>query len=463
MKYKYVVFNIFVLILFSALIYVFTPPRIVIKNMEACIGTKYNLDYEITRFGINYKNKTKVKNEVNYKKLGTYDVVFDTKIGFKNHHQVREISVLDTQFPQIVLNGKYETYVCPNSKYNDEKALAYDNYDGDLTKKVKSTLEEERVIYSVKDSSGNETKKTRKLIYDDITAPEITLKGENNISIYSGESYKDPGATAKDNCDGDITSKIVTSGSVDTNKLGTYTITYSVLDSHNNSSDVKRVVKVVTRPANSYNSPGRGGVVYLTFDDGPLQGTTNIILDILKEEGVKATFFVTRNGPDNLIKREFDEGHTVALHTWSHDYQTVYSSVDGYFNDLKLISDRVKRITGVESKIIRFPGGASNTVSRRYSPGIMSKLTKEVENRGYVYFDWNISSGDAGQTTASSGVYNNVVKNLSHSRANIVLMHDIKSYTRDAVRNIIKYGKNNGFTFDRLTTDTTPYHQRVNN
>ena len=164
-----------------------------------------------------------------------------------------------------------------------------------------------------------------------------------------------------------------------------------------------------------------------------------------------------------MIKREFDEGHTVALHTWSHDYQTVYSSVDGYVNDLKLISDRVKRITGVESKIIRFPGGASNTVSRRYSPGIMSKLTKEVENRGYVYFDWNISSGDAGQTTASSGVYNNVVKNLSHSRANIVLMHDIKSYTRDAVRNIIKYGKNNGFTFDRLTTDTTPYHQRVNN
>ena len=461
MRYKYIVLSVFVLVFLLALIYVFVPPKIVVKNKEAYIGIKYNANYDVTRFGINYNKRTKVKNKVNYKKLGTYDVVFNTKIGFKNHRQVKKVSVLDTVFPQIVLNGKYETYVCPNTEYKDEKALAYDDYDGDLTSKVESNVKENKVIYSVRDSSGNKTKKSRKLIYDDITKPEIKLKGTGEVVVYSGEAYTEAGVSAIDNCDGDITSKVVTSGNVDTSKLGTYTLTYSVVDSHNNSSDVKRIVRVITKPVN--NSGGKGGVIYLTFDDGPLQGTTNVILDVLKEEGVKATFFVTKNGPDNLIKREFDEGHTVALHTWSHDYGTVYSSVDGYFNDLGKISDRVKRITGVESKIIRFPGGASNTVSKKYSPGIMSKLTKEVSNRGYVYFDWNISSGDAGQTTAADGVYNNVTRNLSRSRANIVLMHDIKTYTRDAIRRIIKYGKDNGYAFDRLTMDTAPYHQSVNN
>ena len=461
MRYKYVIFSIFILIFLLSLFYVFIPPKIVIKNPDAYVGTKYSADYDVTRFGLNYKKETKVKGKINYKKLGSYDLVFDTKIGFKNHRQIMKVSVLDTEFPQIVLNGEYDTYVFPNTEYKDEKALAYDNYDGDLTDKVKSDIHENKVIYSVKDSSGNKTKKKRKLIYGDITKPEIALKGQKEAVVFSGDAYNDEGAIAKDNCDGDITNKIVTSGSVDTSKLGTYTLTYSVIDSHNNSNDVKRIVRVITKPVN--NSAGKGGVIYLTFDDGPLQGTTNVILDVLKEEGVKATFFVTKNGPDNLIKREFDEGHTVALHTWSHDYQTVYSSVDGYFADLGKISDRVKRITGVESKIIRFPGGASNTISKKYSPGIMSKLTKEVSNRGYVYFDWNISSGDAGQTTASDGVYNNVTKNLSRSRANIVLMHDIKTYTRDAVRNIIKYGKENGYAFDRLTMDTASYHQNVNN
>ena len=146
----------------------------------------------------------------------------------------------------------------------------------------------------------------------------------------------------------------------------------------------------------------------------------------LKEEGIKATFFVTNSGPDELIKREYDEGHAVGLHTASHNYSIVYNSVDSYFRDLGSVSDRVKRITGVESKIIRFPGGSSNTVSRRYVPGIMSTLTSEVINRGYRYYDWNLSSGDAvgGAPPSSNDIYNNVVSRLSKDRVNMVLMHD---------------------------------------
>ena len=93
----------------------------------------------------------------------------------------------------------------------------------------------------------------------------------------------------------------------------------------------------------------------------------------------------------------------------------------------------------------------------------MSTLVQEVQNRGFKYYDWNVSSGDAGNTTLASGVYNNVINGLSPTRSNMVLMHDVKSYTRDALRDIIRYGKNNGYIFEKITMDTPMVTQRVNN
>ena len=217
------------------------------------------------------------------------------------------------------------------------------------------------------------------------------------------------------------------------------------------------------------NSTGEKGVIYLTFDDGPSDAITKQILNILKDEGVKATFFVTTRGSDSVIKREYNEGHTVALHTASHDYKQIYSSVNNYFNDLEKVKSRVKKLTGEDAVIIRFPGGSSNTVSRNYDKGahIMSVLTSEVLNRGYRYFDWNVDSGDAGNCVSASNksncVYKNVTKNLSKNKANVVLMHDIKSYSKDALRDIIAYGKVNGYTFKAITKDTAMVVQRINN
>lgn len=208
---------------------------------------------------------------------------------------------------------------------------------------------------------------------------------------------------------------------------------------------------------------GAPGTIYLTFDDGPHQGVTNVILDILKEENVTATFFVTNKGPDDLIIREHNEGHTVALHTSSHDYAYLYSSVDNYFIDLYNIQNRVYRLIGIKPTIIRFPGGSSNTISRKYSDKIMTYLTQEVLNRGFKYYDWNISSGDAGEVSTSEGVYNMVTKSLSKERVNMVLMHDIKHYTKDALRNIIRYAKENGYTFDVIDDKTEMIRQKVNN
>ena len=445
---------LFIFILFFCIYNFLLLPSISLKGKKIVV-LNYKEDYKekgykATHLGKSLDSDVKVSGKVNSKKLGTYEITYEVGSGILKRKVVRKVEVKDTEKPKLDINSD-DIYLCPGADFVPEKVKASDNYDGDISKKIKHIVNKDKtlVTYLVKDSSGNEKKVSKKIIYKDKEGPKITLEGSEEMFVTVGSNFNDPGAKAEDNCDKNV--EVKTEGTVDTGKNGEYTITYIAKDKAGNESKKTRKVTVTS------------GVIYLTFDDGPQDGTTNVILDILKEEGVKATFFVTNKGPDSLIKREYDEGHTVALHTASHDYALIYSSDENYFNDLYSVQDRVKRITGYESKIMRFPGGASNTVSRRYSNGIMSRLTKEVVNRGFKYYDWNISSGDAGSTTQASGVYSNVVNSLSRERPNMVLMHDIKPYTRDAIRDIIHYGKEHGYSFEKITMDTEMITQRVNN
>lgn len=417
---------------------------------------EYNeLGYSASFLQDDVTDKVKVTSNVNSKKLGNYEIIYSININGFKRKAVRKVRVTDKTAPVIKLASSDDIYVCPGKKYAGEDFSALDFYDGDITDKVVIRESDDEITYSVKDSHGNKTSISRNIIYEDLEKPTITLNGSDVVYAFLGEEYKDLGVTVTDNCD-NLTKKVVTSGEVDVFTPGSYDVTYKVSDVAGNVASVKRTVIVSER--------GKNGTIYLTFDDGPKWGTTDVILDILKEEGVEATFFVTNSGPDELIKRAFDEGHTIGLHTASHNYSVVYASVDSYFQDLDIVSQRVKNITGQESKIIRFPGGASNTISRRYSSGIMSLLTVEVLNRGYRYYDWNISSGDAAGTAPTADqIFNNVVNNLSKNRVNMVLMHDIKPYTRDALRNIIQYAKREGYTFEKITMKTEMITQRVNN
>ena len=436
-------------------LYVLLFPNIELNgNKNLVLNYKQNYvekGYKANYFKKDLSSGVKVDGKVNSKKLGTYKITYQVKHGIFKKTVTRKVVVKDTEKPKLEVSSD-DLYVCPGDDVVPEKVKAFDNYDGDLSSKVENIIDVDKITYRVKDSSGNIKEVTRKVIFKDNEKPKITLNGNSEMYISVGNDFEDPGVTVEDNCDKEVSHNIKTEGSVNTNEAGEYQITYSVSDNAGNTESVTRKVIV------------SNGIIYLTFDDGPNSGTTNVILDILKEEGVKATFFVTNKGPDELIKREFDEGHTVALHTASHDYAIVYASVDSYFNDLYSVQDRVKRITGEESKIIRFPGGSSNTVSRKYCNGIMSTLTQEVQNRGFKYYDWNLSSGDAaGGSPAPETIYNNVVSNLRRDRANMVLMHDIKTYTRDALRDIIRYGKSNGYRFEKITMDTEMVTQRVNN
>ena len=447
------------LVILSFLIVFFIPKIKLIgsKVVEVTYGNHYeDKGCTATYLGNDVTDKIWYEGKVDDTKVGKYTIVCKVRKNQFTVSKERIVEVVDKEAPVLKLVGDEEKYICPAKEYVEEGYNASDNYDGDITDKVVINKNDEYITYVATDSSGNKKEVKRMLIKEDKTAPEITLKGSENITLTLGNKYNEPGYTALDNCDDDLSSKVKVEGSIDTKNVGTYTLTYSVSDEAGNVSKKERKVIVQKAAAKISSSLGCGtpGAIYLTFDDGPNDTYTPAILDILKKYGVKATFFVTAKGSDNLIKREYDEGHAVGIHTWTHEYGQIYASSEAFWNDFNKVQARIKKITGKETKIFRFPGGSSNTVSK--VP--MSQLANEATARGYTYFDWNVSSGDSGGTTDPNQEYKNVVNSLSKSKGNVILMHDIKLHTRNAIESIVKYGIDNGYTFKVLDSTVTCRH-----
>lgn len=204
-------------------------------------------------------------------------------------------------------------------------------------------------------------------------------------------------------------------------------------------------------------------IMYLTFDDGPSEITATV-LDILDRYNVKATFFVTGAKPEYayMIKEAYNRGHTIGLHTYSHDYAQVYAAVDAYFADLEAVGQLVKEQIGYVPCFIRFPGGASNSISAKYSQGIMTVLSQEVLNRGYQYYDWNASSGD-GRVASTEEI---IGLGTSFQDNNIVfLAHDSsnKKTTAEALPTIIEHYQMQGYVFRAIDTKSyVPHHSTSN-
>lgn len=394
-------------------------------------------------------------------KLGVYPITYVAEKFGLSATAVRMVTIQDTTPPEITLVESPDSFTLPGHPYEEEGFTASDNYDGDLTEQVQIEEKDGKVYYTVTDSSGNETQVIRDIHYDDPIPPELTLKGDVEMTIDAGSDFTDPGYTATDNADGDLTDKVKVKGSVDTYSAGTYELTYSVKDEFGNKTKVKRTVIVKPVRQSDTVTPD-GKVIYLTFDDGPGPYTQKL-LDVLDKYNVKVTFFTVNTGEDELMKKEAKAGHTVAIHSASHDYAKIYSSEEAYFKDLKKQKAIIEKNTGISTNLLRFPGGSSNGTSKRYCPGIMTKLTKDVVDQGYQYFDWNVASGDAGETTSTDQVFRNVVNGVKKHDVSIVLQHDIKEFSVNAVERIIVWGLANGYTFLPLTESSPAAHQHVNN
>lgn len=362
-------------------------------------------------------------------------------------------------YPELKLLGKKEINLSLNEKYIDPGYKIVPN-----NKKYKVVIdnnidENKTGSYEVKYSLQVKNKiinKVRKVNVIDNIPPEITLKGSDNIKLYESSDYEEPGFIAFDNYDGDITKNVIVQNDIK-EEIGDYKITYIVEDSSGNKTMVTRNVKILDKKKNI-------GTIYLTFDDGPSNNTSKI-LDILKQEDIKATFFLVNfNSSYNpVVKRIYDEGHSIGIHSYTHNYKLIYSSVSAYFDDLNKMNDKIKTITGSDTKLLRFPGGSSNTISS-FNKGIMTTLVKEVTNAGYHYFDWNVDSSDAWSARNSNDVYNNVINNLKKG-TNIVLMHDLSSNekTVNVLEKIIKDAKEKGYIFANITMNTKEIHHGINN
>lgn len=412
--------------------------------------------------------EVQITGTVDMTKLGTYEITYKAQYLWVTKTVTREVRVVDATAPVITLNKIPGYMTPPGEDYVEEGYTALDDYDGDITDKVQVRTEGDVIYYTVKDSSGNETTVERQIVRKDVIAPTITLKGEASITIDAGTSYEEPGYTANDNIDGDITDKVEISGSVNIYHAGTYTLTYTATDSHGNKATARRTVVVKPIGQSSTVTP-TGKVIYLTFDDGPSKHT-DTLLALLEKYNAKATFFVvnTGNKMNTRLNAIVKGGHGIAIHSKTHEYSEIYASEEAFFNDLYAMQKIIKDCTGVTTTMMRFPGGSSNTISKNYCAGIMTRLTQAVTDQGFQYFDWNVSSGDAGgvkgtKAEKTAQVVTNVIKGVEGKQYAIVLQHDIHDFSVDAVEQILIWGYQNGYTFEALTPNSPTCHHSVNN
>lgn len=260
-----------------------------------------------------------------------------------------------------------------------------------------------------------------------------------------------------------------TPATIDNNKNTTNTTETQSKPTENKTNENKTQTNKVSenKTAESKTTTSNGkSIAYLTFDDGP-SSITNSVLDILKKYNVKATFFVINSGSYNktTLQREVNEGHTIGLHAYDHNYAIAYKDDNSYLDGIDKLRAKVKADTGFDSHYIRFPGGSSNTISKRYSKGIMSRITKTAKQRGYKYYDWNVDDDDAGSARTADDCYNNVVKELRPNRSNIVLMHDFGTNKKilEALPRIIEYCQKNGYTMLPIDDNTPEIHHGISN
>ena len=204
-----------------------------------------------------------------------------------------------------------------------------------------------------------------------------------------------------------------------------------------------------------------GKYAYLTFDDGPSANTMQI-LDILDNYGVKATFFV--NGHTGEVMEErykaiVDRGHAIGIHTYTHDYDTVYGGLDKFEQEIVSLRNYIFEVTGTDTTLFRFPGGSSNTRTDDIKPYI-----QWLNDNGYSYWDWNSSSGDASGTKPSAAeiVANCLVQADAGYKNLVILMHDLrpKDTTVEALPALIEALQARGYEIIAIDERSTPVQHR---
>lgn len=436
------------------------------ENIVLELGEEYNeLGCESFLGDITVDN-IEINGNVNTSVPGVYKITYTASFLSKTKKAVRTVKVKDSICPVITAPEAIEIFIGEDIAKAEFEYGATDNCDGNIKSRITAEYTENEIVLCVTDSSGNSTVHNINVTrIADTVPPTITLEDSKDIFIVLGEEYVETNCVASDNIDGDITQNVIITGNEDFSRVGAYTVTYSITDSSDNTVTAQRNVYVYDPDVTAVSTDENAKIIYLTFDDGPCLYTPQI-LDILAKYKVKTTFFVTNQKPEwqDCIGTAYKQGHSIGAHTYNHLY-SIYSSSEAFFADIDALNEVIKAQTGSYTNLLRFPGGSSNSISKKYKKGIMSALVNEVTERGFIYFDWNIVSGDADSTEEKHNpdyIFNNVVSNLK-TGSNIVLMHDINPANLVALPKIIEYGISNGYLFLPLNSDSPTAHHTVLN
>ena len=209
-----------------------------------------------------------------------------------------------------------------------------------------------------------------------------------------------------------------------------YIVSETIAEPEKTDSEVENQTIAQEMETTEESEKGKQGVpekntrkVYLTFDDGP-SSHTNEILDILSAYDVKATFFVVAKTEEEwkpVYQRIVNEGHTLAMHSYTHKYGEIYESMEAFSEDVTKLQNFLYDVTGQKCMFYRFPGGSSNTVSR--VP--MDTMIEYLNSQGITYFDWNVTAKDAtGGYVSADMIVENCIEGVKKQDTSVVLLHD---------------------------------------
>ena len=440
----------------GALFLVNQKKLLTVHQLDWCLHESFDpQDYINDAFN---QNEVHIEGQVDQDQIGEYSLTY------KYHHKKEVLKVVvkdlikpifDVVEKEIIEGERLEAIDFCENIQDDSKTEAFFKKEPNWT-----LIGEQTVRVYVRDELGNEDcKETLLKIEQKDTQPPL-LYGLDPIEILQGQNIDlYASVIIEDDLDPNPTFTIDNS-SLNTSIPGKYEVYYHVQDKQGNSAIYTREINVKAIP----QSDDR--VIYLTIDDGPSKNTP-AVLDILNRYGVKATFFVTGANPEyySYINQAYKQGHVIGMHTFCHDYGRIYSSDEAYLADLKQITDLVEQQTGNRPHYFRFPGGSSNTISKKYNQGIMQRLVDTTTREGMIYYDWNASIGDGIAGMKANDLIQMAKESGQGIKKIVMLMHDGSGSDESvkALPTIIEYYQNLGYNFKTIDDYSPTAHHRVAN
>lgn len=463
---KKVFFYCFVVCVFLLFLFLYTQPYITFISSSIHLSLYDDVKPESYIKSLRHIDKDDIEiiSHVNNRKIGQYNIIYKyNKRQFKLTVYIDDTSspIVEVQNKKILIN----TTVHPMSliKSIEDDSMVNVRFKEDYVFDEAKTY---RVTLIIEDSFKNITEKNTYVLVEEKDSDAPTISSLEKMTILMDDDIDlKKGVSIKDDFD-NYPSLLIDDSSLNIHKIGEYEVYYIVEDASKNKATYTRIVEVLSRYDDRPALSDGIKTCYLTFDDGPSINTP-LILDILNNYGIKATFFVTGTSPKDFmyIKEAYLDGHKIGLHSYNHDYEYIYKSLKNYIQDLNKIKEEVYKVIGIYPSIIRFPGGSSNLVSKKYNTGIMKRLTKKVIDLGYQYYDWSSINGDGENIQTVSGLIKKAKEEVKDKEDIMFLMHDSASCvnTVKALPKILDYLIKEGYSFELIDDSSPTFHHTVQN